>query len=169
MNKDQQNHNNKNLNLLKDRNKLLHSSSKKTNTIINKNIENEDVYDILRKIPAGKVSTYGDIAKALGHPSSARIIGRILGENPNPIQVPCHRVVMSNGKLGGYKHGIERKKELLEKEGLSLINGITVGDFDNIRFYPHNSKTNLETNQTNFSIVKYERFWTSTSETVKEK
>ncbi len=68
-------------------------------------IEDNDVYDLLLKIPPGKVSTYGDLAKALGHPSASRVIGRILGNNPNPIKVPCHRIVKSDGKLGGYRYG----------------------------------------------------------------
>lgn len=99
-----------------------------------KTIKNEDVYDLLRKIPAGKVTTYGDLAKALGNPSASRIIGSIIGKNPNPIQVPCHRVIMSDGKLGGYAYGTAKKKELLEKEGLSFTNGI-VSDFKKVRVY----------------------------------
>ncbi|HXG05731.1 MAG TPA: MGMT family protein [Nitrososphaera sp.] len=77
-----------------------------------------DVYDILLKVPEGKVTTYGDIAKALGCPWASRAIGRILNKNPNPIVVPCHRVVMSDGSIGGYAFGKTRKKELLKKEGL---------------------------------------------------
>lgn len=95
-------------------------------------IKNEDVYDLLQKIPEGKVTTYGDLARALGNPSASRIIGRILGQNPNPIRVPCHRVVMSDGKLGGYRYGTNKKKELLEKEGLSFTNEV-VSDFKKIR------------------------------------
>ena len=95
-------------------------------------IKNEDVYDLLQKIPEGKVTTYGDLARALGNPLASRIIGRILGQNPNPILVPCHRVVMSKGKLGGYRYGTNKKKELLEKEGLSFTNGV-VSDFKKIR------------------------------------
>jgi methylated-DNA-[protein]-cysteine S-methyltransferase len=95
-------------------------------------IKNSDVYDLLLKIPAGKVSTYGDLAKALGNPLASQEIGRILGKNPNPIKVPCHRVVMSNGKVGGYRYGSERKRELLEKEGISFINGV-VSDFKKVR------------------------------------
>ena len=98
-------------------------------------IKNEDVYELLQKIPPGNVSTYGDLARVLGNPSASRLVGKILGENPNPIRVPCHRVVMSNGKLGGYRYGANKKKELLEKEGLSFINGV-VSDFKKIRIYP---------------------------------
>jgi methylated-DNA-[protein]-cysteine S-methyltransferase len=103
-------------------------------------IKNSDVYDLLLKIPAGKVSTYGDLAKALGNPLASREIGRILGKNPNPIKVPCHRIVMSNGKVGGYSYGSERKKELLEKEGISFTNGI-INDFKKVRVYPQSNNS----------------------------
>jgi methylated-DNA-[protein]-cysteine S-methyltransferase len=98
-------------------------------------IKDSDVYNLLLKIPAGKVSTYGDLAKALGNPLASREIGRILGRNPNPIRVPCHRIVMSDGKVGGYAYGSDRKRELLEKEGISFGNGI-VSDFKRVRVYP---------------------------------
>ena len=98
-------------------------------------IKDSDVYDLLLKIPAGKVSTYGDLAKALGNPFASREIGRILGRNPNPVKVPCHRVVMSDGKVGGYAYGSDRKRELLEKEGISFDNGI-ISDFKKVRVYP---------------------------------
>jgi len=100
-------------------------------------IKDSDVYNLLLKIPAGKVSTYGDLAKALGNPLASREIGRILGRNPNPIRVPCHRIVMSDGKVGGYAYGSDRKRELLEKEGISFGNGI-VSDFKRVRVYPQN-------------------------------
>lgn len=103
--------------------------------VILKTIKENDVYELLFRIPAGKVSTYGDLAKALGNPLASREIGRILGRNPNPIGVPCHRVVMSNGKVGGYIYGHNKKKELLEKEGISFTSDI-VNDFERIRMYP---------------------------------
>ena len=80
----------------------------------------DKVYDILLKIPAGKVTTYGDIAKAIGQPNSSRLIGQILHNNPTPVVVPCHRVVRSNGKIGGYAYGIRKKRKLLEVEGLKF-------------------------------------------------
>jgi methylated-DNA-[protein]-cysteine S-methyltransferase len=104
-----------------------------------KPIRNSDVYDLLLKIPAGKVSTYGDLARALGNPSASRAIGKILGENQNPIKVPCHRVVMSNGQVGGYAYGTAKKKQLLENEGVSFTNEI-VQNFKNVRVYPQSSK-----------------------------
>jgi methylated-DNA-[protein]-cysteine S-methyltransferase len=68
------------------------------------------------RIPFGEVSTYGDISRAIGSPRAARATGNALGANPMPIVVPCHRVVASGGKLGGYTGGIERKKLLLGLE-----------------------------------------------------
>jgi methylated-DNA-[protein]-cysteine S-methyltransferase len=77
--------------------------------------------DVLRqtsKIPYGEVSTYGTIAKRIGHPTAARAVGRALGSNPIPIVIPCHRVVGADGKLTGYAGGIARKVTLLELEGV---------------------------------------------------
>jgi methylated-DNA-[protein]-cysteine S-methyltransferase len=67
-------------------------------------------------IPFGEVSTYGDISRAIGSPGAARATGNALGANPMPIVVPCHRVVASGGKLGGYTGGLDRKKLLLTLE-----------------------------------------------------
>ena len=97
-------------------NAIMISYDMNKNLVIRKTIKNEDVYELLKKIPVGKVTTYGDLAKALGNPSASRIVGKILGQNPNPIQVPCHRVVMSNGKLGGYAYGqLPKRKDYLKK------------------------------------------------------
>ena len=67
-------------------------------------------------IPFGTVATYGDVAREIGSPGAARATGNALGANPMPIVVPCHRVVASGGKLGGYTGGIERKQVLLTLE-----------------------------------------------------
>ena len=77
--------------------------------------------DVLRqtsKIPYGELSTYGTIAKRIGHPTAARAVGRALGSNPIPIVIPCHRVVGASGALTGYAGGIDRKVRLLELEGV---------------------------------------------------
>jgi len=87
-------------------------------------IVDQDVYVLLSKIPSGKVSTYGDIARALGHPKAARAIGRIIANNPNPISIPCHRVVKSSGEIGGFAYGEQMKREILEKEGIKFQNRI---------------------------------------------
>jgi O-6-methylguanine DNA methyltransferase len=62
------------------------------------------------------VTTYGDVAREIGSPRAARATGNALGANPMPIVVPCHRVVASGGKLGGYTGGLERKQLLLTLE-----------------------------------------------------
>src|SRR5262249_51930312 len=81
-----------------------------------KRLTDHAVYELLQRIPPGTVSTYGDIARALGHPKASRAVGRILGRNQNLVVVPCHRVVKSDGTIGGYGGGVEKKRELLEKE-----------------------------------------------------
>src|SRR5947199_9893448 len=81
-------------------------------------IKDSEVYDLLLKIPAGKVSTYGDLGKALGNPLASRQVGRTLVRNRNPIKVPCHRVVMTDGKLGGYFYGTDMTRGWLEQEGI---------------------------------------------------
>ncbi len=96
-------------------------------------ISNKDVYTLLTEIPPGKVSTYGDIAKALGHPKASRLIGRIIANNPNPISVPCHRVVKSNGEIGGFMYGEQKKREILEEEGI-IFQGTFVKNFEESRF-----------------------------------
>ncbi len=99
-------------------------------------INSEDVYSMLLTIPKGKVSTYGDLAKALGNPAASRHVGRILSNNPNPIKVPCHRVVLSNGKIGGYAFGTQKKKELLQNEGVIFADEFRVSEFSKVRYYP---------------------------------
>ncbi len=101
-------------------------------------INSDDVYKMLLTIPAGMVSTYGDLAKALGNPAASRHIGRILNKNPNPIVVPCHRVVKSDGNIGGYVFGISKKKKLLEDEGVLFVKDLKIDQFNRIRFYPQN-------------------------------
>ena len=60
----------------------------------------------------------------MGHPKAARAIGRIIANNPNPILVPCHRVVKSNGEIGGFAYDEQRKRQILEKEGIKFQNRI---------------------------------------------
>ena len=74
------------------------------------------VWEATRRIPYGETRTYGEIARAAGSPLAARAAGQALGANPFPIIVPCHRVVASDGGLGGFGGGLEMKKRLLEME-----------------------------------------------------
>ena len=77
------------------------------------------IYEIARAIPAGQTLTYGDIAARAGEPHGAQAVGQAMGKNPWPIVVPCHRVVGSNGKLGGFSApgGSRTKLRILEIEG----------------------------------------------------
>ncbi len=74
------------------------------------------VWEVLLTIPRGKTSTYGEIAKKIGKEKSSRIVGRAIGGNPIGYLIPCHRVLKSNGDIGGYRWGIERKKKMLAFE-----------------------------------------------------
>lgn len=78
------------------------------------------VWNLLRKIPAGRTVTYGAIANQLGAPSATRAVGAANGANPIPIIIPCHRVIGANGTLTGYGSGVFRKEWLLSHEGAQL-------------------------------------------------
>lgn len=82
----------------------------------------EKVYAATKLIPAGKVATYGQIARIIGSPKSSRAVGMSLGKNTDTKKVPCHRVVASDGSLTGYAFGgVNAKKNILEKEGVKFI------------------------------------------------
>jgi AraC family transcriptional regulator of adaptative response/methylated-DNA-[protein]-cysteine methyltransferase len=74
------------------------------------------VWEHLRRIPSGETRSYGDIARAIGHPKAVRAVGSACGANPVALVVPCHRAVRTDGSLGGYAWGLERKRKLLEIE-----------------------------------------------------
>ena len=74
------------------------------------------VWKALLEIPFGETSTYSDIAKAINNPRALRAVGTAIGRNPVAILVPCHRVLRTDGGIGGYYWGIEKKKKLLEWE-----------------------------------------------------
>lgn len=76
------------------------------------------VWKALLKIPRGQTRTYTEIAEAVGSPKAVRAVGSACGKNKIAFLVPCHRVVASNGKLGGYRWGLERKKAMLAWEAL---------------------------------------------------
>lgn len=79
----------------------------------------ERVREVVSKIPKGKVMTYKEVAAAAGSPNASRAVGSIMSKNRDTKKVPCHRVIRSDGKLGGYAlGGIEKKRALLEKEGV---------------------------------------------------
>jgi methylated-DNA-protein-cysteine methyltransferase-like protein len=80
----------------------------------------EKVYEVVKTIPEGKVATYGQIARLIGEPRKAKIVGWALHSNPCPGVIPCHRVVNRNGELSGAFAfgGMEVQKKLLESEGI---------------------------------------------------
>ena len=80
------------------------------------------VWGYLKKIPRGTVKTYSQVAKSIGKPSAVRAVANAIGKNPYAPKIPCHRVIRSDGTLGGYsgKGGIKTKKLLLKREGITL-------------------------------------------------
>lgn len=80
---------------------------------------NQKCYELLKKIPQGKVTTYKEIARKLNS-KGYRAVGNAMNRNPDAPEVPCHRVVRSNGELGGYAFGVKKKASLLRSEGVSI-------------------------------------------------
>ncbi len=75
------------------------------------------VWNALRRIPRGETRSYAEVARRLGLPGGARAVGRACAANPAPVAIPCHRVIASDGSLGGYAFGLARKRALLAREG----------------------------------------------------
>ena len=80
----------------------------------------EAVWRALTGIPRGEVLTYSEVASLVGRPKAVRAVGSACGANPVALLVPCHRVVASDGSLGGYRWGVERKARILSAEGVAL-------------------------------------------------
>lgn len=92
---------------------------------------NEEVWALCKKVPAGKVTTYGSLARALGT-RAYQAVGNAMNKNPygawtlgldDPKMVPCHRVVNSDGRIGGFARGVDAKTELLRREGVEVVEG----------------------------------------------
>lgn len=97
------------------------------------------VYSLCKKIPKGKVTTYKILAEKLGT-KAYRAVGSAMNKNPNGILncngkdiVPCHRVVASSGHLHGFAHGLKKKAELLESEGIRVVTN-KIADFEKVLF-----------------------------------
>lgn len=75
------------------------------------------------EIPEGRVATYKELARAVGRPRAWRAVARALATNPSPMKIPCHRVVRSDGRIGGYRLSVRRKEELLRREGVEIRDG----------------------------------------------
>lgn len=89
------------------------------------------VYAACRKIPRGRLSTYTEISKFIGKPKSARAVGNALNKNPFAPKVPCHRVVRSDGTVGGFTSGEKEKIKILRQEKIAIKNG-RVADFPEV-------------------------------------
>lgn len=79
----------------------------------------EKVFKIVKKIPKGEVLSYREVAIQAGRPRAWRVVGNILNKNKNP-DIPCHRVIRADGKIGGYNKGIKRKIILLRRENVLI-------------------------------------------------
>lgn len=93
-------------------------------------LEAKKCYELLSQIPKGKVTTYKEIARKMGS-LAYRAVGNLIGKNPNAPQVPCHRVVKSDGSVGGYAFGVDKKILLLKQEGV-LIENNKISNFKKI-------------------------------------
>jgi O-6-methylguanine DNA methyltransferase len=78
------------------------------------------VLEATRKVPRGRITTYGEIAKIIGRPKAGRAVGNALNKNPYAPVVPCHRVVKVDGKIGGFNKGAKAKIKILESEGIKV-------------------------------------------------
>jgi methylated-DNA-[protein]-cysteine S-methyltransferase len=91
------------------------------------------VYEVVKQIPEGKISTYKEVAVAIGKPTASRAVGQVLKKNPYAPIVPCHRVISSTGAIGGYFGVINSntKLELLQEEGIPILDNkvLTMKDF----------------------------------------
>ena len=83
----------------------------------------EKIYKKLLDVPKCQITTYGELAKAVGLKNGQRVVGRVMNKNPYPVIIPCHRVVMSTGKIGGYAFGQDIKVKMLSDEGIEISNG----------------------------------------------
>ena len=83
------------------------------------------VLKFVAMVPKGKVTTYKELARAVGNPRAYRAVANAVARNPQPIKIPCHRVVRSNGEIGGYRLGVRRKIMLLVSEGIE-VRGATI-------------------------------------------
>lgn len=109
--------------------------SRKDTTKQKKSKFSNRVFQIVKKIPPERVLTYKDVAKLAGKPRAWRAVGNILNKNPYLKRIPCHRVIRSDGKVGGYKKGIKKKIALLKKEG------ITINYHNKITSWPSNKES----------------------------
>ena len=78
------------------------------------------VLEATRKVPRGRITTYGEIARIIGRPKAGRAVGNALNKNPYAPIIPCHRVVKADGKISGFNKGVKAKIRILEIEGIKV-------------------------------------------------
>jgi len=93
------------------------------------------VYEVVKQVPRGRVTTYKLIAAAVGVPGSSRAVGNALGRNCDPDAVPCYRVVRSDGGVGGFRWGVEEKVRRLRRDGIVVECGRVV-DMSSVVYVP---------------------------------
>ena len=81
----------------------------------------QSVWRAMMKISLGQTISYGELASSIGKPKAFRAVGGACGANPIPVLVPCHRVLAANNRMGGFSGGLDRKFELLKREGVRLL------------------------------------------------
>jgi len=86
------------------------------------NLFQRKVFEVIKKIPKGRVLTYKKVAKLAGFSRAWRAVGNVLNKNRD-LKIPCHRVIRSDGKIGGYNRGTKKKITLLKKEGIEIKRG----------------------------------------------
>lgn len=80
----------------------------------------QSVWGVMLATPTGQTKSYGEVAQAIGHPKAGRAVGSACGANPMPVLVPCHRILAANNKIGGFGSGLDRKYDLLKREGITF-------------------------------------------------
>ena len=93
----------------------------------------KEVLSAIKKIPKGRVAAYKEVANTIGKPRAARAVGNALNKNPDAPKIPCHRVVKSDGSIGGYKGGVKEKIKLLRNESVKVRKNKVV-DFDKVLY-----------------------------------
>ncbi|MEM0492923.1 MAG: endonuclease V [Candidatus Thermoplasmatota archaeon] len=122
----------------------------------------EYTYDLIRQIPAGMVSTYMGVAHALGDPLAARAVGYMMGQNPDPFNTPCYRIVNSNGGIGGYSRGVDEKIKRLINDGIIVEDGFIL-NFEKVYFDDFNTiyplrKLREEQDKISRSVILYDEY-----------
>lgn len=105
-----------------------------------KSLLEDEVCRAISEIPAGKVSTYKEIARHIGRRNAFRAVGNALNSNPNAPKIACHRIIRSDGQVGGYRYGQDKKISLLKKEGIEICSGKAVRFLDYLYIFPARRK-----------------------------